>query len=265
MVACSGAPVSTTKSVPTEPVAVREAEPVPRRADVGTQPDSAPSPAEEPGGTTPTDVVPTKVQALRASKGVLEGKLAQLAPIVPLSDGRAAVLWRNFTDVAEASVELVVLAQTDGLWAVQGHTAVTGASTPWLDDGPPPFAVTARSDDYDDDGEPEVLVRVRVPQMCPGGGPNTITQMKIFDLSPRLEPVLATELRHLIDAHPQEATTAKVAHEDVDNDGHRDVKIVYVSSTEGVSHTATNVWTYAPDKDAWLLRNPEYERWGCEW
>ena len=244
-----------------------EAEGVPEAAaepvDVGTQ--TIPTAGERREAAAPTQVVATKTQALKASKAVLSGKLAQLAPIVSLSDGRAAVVWRNFTGVSEASVELVVLVRTDGVWAVQSHGVVTEASTPWLGDEPPPFAVTALSDDYDDDGAPEILVRVRGPVMCPGGGPNTITQMKIFDLTPTLEQALATELRHLMDAYPADATKAKVTHEDVNGDGHRDVKIVYVSKSEGVSDTATNVWRYSPDKDAWILHKPEYERWGCAW
>ena len=89
--------------------------------------------------------------------------------------------------------------------------------------------------------------------------------MKIFDTTPSLDPVLATELAHMMDAYPEEATRATVTHEDVDADGHRDVKIVYVSKLDGVTDTATNVWMYVPDKDAWTLRKPEYERWGCGW
>ena len=268
LTACSGAAVPTTQSVPVEPVVTQAdavSEPEAESVDVVTPPETPPKPADEGDTSAPAEGVPTKAQALKASKTVLNGKLAQLAPIVSLSDGRAAVVWRNFTAVSEASVELVVLVRTDQTWTVQSNRAVTGATTPWLDDGPPPFAVTARTDDYDDDGEPEILVRVRAPVMCPGGGPNTITEMKIFDLTPSLEPALSTELRHLMDAYPEEATKAKVTHEDVDGDGHRDVKIVYVSKSEGVSDTATNVWTYSPDKDAWVLRKPEYERWGCDW
>ena len=268
LTACSGAVAPTADPLPVQPAAVPEAQAGPNTeaepVDATREPE-APPPAEQGETAAPTKGSPTKTQALKASKAVLKGKLAQLAPIVPLSDGRAAVVWRNFTGVSEASVELVVLAQADGVWTAQNHETVTAASTPWLDDGPPPLAVTARSEDYDDDGEPEILVRVRVPEMCPGGGPNTITEMKIFDLNPTLEPALSTELRHLMDAYPEEATKAKVTHEDVDGDGHRDVKIVYVSKSEGVSDTALNVWRYVPEKDAWALHKPEYERWGCDW
>lgn len=266
LAACSGSVAPASKPEPSEPVGAPETEDVPKAVDADVKPAAGPIPAEEAAVTEPGVAMPTKKQALKAAKAVLKkGKLAQLAPILPLSDGRAAVLWRNFTSPAEASVELVVLAQTDGVWTADSHTTVTSASTPWIDDGPPPFAVTARSDDYDDDGEPEILVRVRAPEMCGGGGPNTITQMKIFDTTPSLDQVLATELAHMMDAYPEDGTRAMVTHEDVDADGHRDVKIVYVSKSEGVAETATNLWTYVPDTDAWILRKPEYERWGCGW
>lgn len=267
LTACSGSVAPASKPMPREPVLAPDAAAAPEPVvDVAAEPAATPSPAEENEGTGSAVAIPTKGEALRASKAVLKnGKLAQLAPIVSLSDGRAAVLWRNFTAPAEASVELVVLVQADGDWAAESHTWVTSASTPWIDEGPPAFAVTARSEDYDDDGEPEILVRVRVPEMCPGGGPNTITQMKLFDTTPALEPVLATELRHIMDAYPEEGTKATVTHEDINADGHRDVKIVYVSKSEGATDRATNVWAYVPDKDAWVLRKPEYERWGCDW
>ncbi|MGH1340217.1 MAG: hypothetical protein ACRBN8_01600 [Nannocystales bacterium] len=261
--ACSTPATPTSKSRAADPVIASESR---RPAEVVEPLESPPVSVEEPAEpVAPETTVPTKVEALTASKALLKGKLARLAPLVSLPDGRAALVWRNFTRASEAGVELVVVAQSDRGWEVQSHATVAEASTPWLDEGPPPFAVTLRSDDYDDDGEPEILVRVRASVMCPGGGPNTITQMTIFDLAPTLEPAFTTELRHLMDARPEDATTAKVTHEDVDGDGHRDVKVVYRSHSEGEATTATNVWTYTEDQDKWILHKPQYERWGCSW
>ena len=244
-----------------------EPPPTPKQEDapVVEEPEATPEPATD---EDPTGPAPSKREALTATRSVLKGKLARLAPIMTLSDGRAAVVWRHTAGeyACEASVQLVLLKQDEGGWIVEGVKEVVESSTPWIDeDQPPPFAVTARTDDYDDDGAPEILVRVRFPLMCPGGGPNTVTSLDIYDATPALETALSTELHHLMDAYPEEETRATVKHEDLDGDGHRDVKIEYVSKPDGKTVRETNTWLYAPTRDAWTLTKPEYERWGCDW
>lgn len=208
---------------------------------------------------------PTKKQALTASRAVLSGKLAQLAPIVPLLDGRAAVLWRQTKgqDAWEVDVELVVLAFDGTAWIAEASRGMKSVSTPWLgEDEAPPLAVTMKSQDYDDDGEPEVLIRIRYPEMCPGGGPNTITSLHVLDVTPKITAALSTQLHHLMDAYPEEGTKAKTEHVDLDGDGHRDVKITYETQGE---KALVNRWLYQPESDAWTLRKPQYERWDCDW
>lgn len=227
-----------------------------------------PTEAEAEPKATPSSAGPSKKEATVATRSMLKGKLARLAPILTLPDGRAAVLWRHTAGeyACEASVQLVLLKQDEGEWSAEGVKEVVDSSTPWIDeDEPPPFAVTARTDDYDDDGEPEILVRVRYALMCPGGGPNTVTSLHIYDTTPGLDTALSTELHHLMDAYPEEETRATVKHEDLDGDGHRDVKIEYVSKPEGKVERATNTWLYTPARDAWTLTKPKYERWGCDW
>lgn len=224
-------------------------------------PQAEPEPAMETGA-------PTKKEVTAATRSVLKGKLARLAPIMSLPDGRAAVVWRHTAGeyINEATVELVVLKRGADGWTVEGVKQVVDGSTPWLDeDEPPPLAVTARAQDYDDDGETEILVRVRYALMCPGGGPNTVTSLDIYDITPSLQVAMSTELHHLMDAYPEAETRASVKHEDLDGDGHRDVKVEYVSKPDGKTVRATNKWIYAPSDDAWALTKPEYERWGCDW
>lgn len=240
-------------------------EPKPEEDAVVEPPAKAVEAEPEP---TPSAARPSKKEATVATRSVLKGKLARLAPIMTLSDGRAAVVWRHTAGeyASEASVQLVLLKHEADGWAVEGVKEIVDGSTPWIDeDAPPPFAVTARTDDYDDDGEPEILVRVRYALMCPGGGPNTVTSLDIYDTTPALETALSTELHHLMDAYPEEETRASVKHEDLDGDGHRDVKIEYVSKPEGKTERATNTWLYTPSRDAWALAKPQYERWGCDW
>lgn len=219
-------------------------------------------------GAPPVGAAPSKKEVTAATRSVLKGKLARLAPIMTLADGRAAVVWRHTAGerASEASVQLVLLRRDADAWVVEGVKEVVESSTPWLDEEePPPLAVTARTEDYDDDGEPEILVRVRYALMCPGGGPNTITSLSIYDTTPALEVVLSTELHHLMDAYPESETRAKVAYEDLDDDGHRDVTIEYVSKPDGKTERATNTWIYTPAGDAWVLTKPQYEHWGCDW
>ncbi|MCR9160654.1 MAG: hypothetical protein ACE37F_20925 [Nannocystaceae bacterium] len=259
---CSAKPAPPELTPPTELAPAH----APKEAAVVAPESAAPvavprsEPVEEPSISPPT-----KKQALVASRAVLSGKLAQLAPIVSLSDGRAAVLWRH-TKASEAwdvDVELVMLAFDGTTWIAQASRGVTSASTPWLDeDQPPPLAATMKSDDYDDDGEPEVLIRIRYPEMCPGGGPNTITSLDVFDVTPRITAALSTQIHHLMDAYPEEGTKATTEHIDLNGDGHRDVKITYETKGE---KPLVNRWLYQPESDTWTLRNPQYERWDCDW
>lgn len=224
-------------------------------------PTTAPE-AEPVAEPEPVAAAPTKEQALVASRSGLKGKLAQLAPIMSLVDGRAAVLWRHTTSAraCEADVVLAVLKPEGGGWALESSALLFDASTPWLDeDTPPPLAATARAEDLDRDGESEILVRVRHPVMCPGGGPNTITSMFVLDATPRLAVALSTELHHVMDAYPDQGTKAIVTHDD------RDVVITYTSTSEEGTTTQTNRWVYEPEADAWSLPEPAYERWGCDW
>jgi len=243
-VACASPSAPQPEPVPAPAVTVPAAEAEPEPEPVVAEVESEPEPV----------AVPTKKQALVAARSGLKGKLAQLAPIMPLADGRAAVVWRHTagTHACEAEVVLALLKPEADVWALESSAVLLDASTPWLDeDAPPPLAVTARAEDFDQDEESEILVRVRHPVMCPGGGPNTITSMFIYDTSPELAVALSTELDHFMDASPDEGTKAKVKH-----DG-PDVVITY----DG----ATNRWVYDPRADAWSLKKPEYQRWGCDW
>ena len=261
LLGCSSA--SVPESEPAPPSQAPSASPEPAAAVAAP---GSPATKAAPIDEVPHVDPPTKAQARVASRAVVKGALAQLAPIVSLSDGRAAILWRVTTDPskAEASAVLVVIRFADGAWVAEDAAVVLEASTPWTEDVPS-LAATVRSEDYDDDGEPEVLVRIRYPMMCPGGGPNTITSLTIFAVSAPVRAVLSTELHHKMDAYEHEGTKATVSHRDTNGDGHRDVEIVYTTKFDGKRDTQTNVWVYRPDDDAWTLTSPEYERWGCDW
>lgn len=252
--------------VPSEPAS--RSEPVTDQDLAVAEPDPAPDAEVATEAEAPVAGLPSKRQATAASRALLKGKLAQLAPIFALSDARAAVVWRHTEGeyACEASVHLVVLRREGETWVAEGQKGLIDASTPWIaDDEPPPLAVTARSEDYDDDGEPEVLVRVRHPVMCPGGGPNTITSMFIYDVTPSLGRALVTELHHTMEANDEASTRASVEHVDLDGDGHRDVQIDYVFKDEETTERTTNRWIYSVDEDVWTLTKPEYQRWDCDW
>lgn len=264
---------------PTEPAAK-----APTAKASAASPKAAPSPAVRPtdAATTkkaPPDAVadgpvPTRAEIREASSAVITGKLAVLTPIARLGPSTHVVLWRRH-DPEEPGEADVVLALVRGTttagataWRVTQHHVLRNVATPWLGDEPPQIAATLKVDDYDDDGEREILVRLRHSIMCGGGGENVVTTMTLLDATPTLKNVLRTELAHEMLASPA-STKATVHHEDLNADGHRDIRIVYESEDpsdpESTSTTDENRWIWEEKDDRWTLGSGSYARWGCDW
>ncbi|MFV8751287.1 hypothetical protein ACNOYE_12150 [Nannocystaceae bacterium ST9] len=238
----------------------------------------------EPASVSAGMPAPSKPELLALAKPEIRGELALLAPIVEFGPRRfaAAIRSRPFADRFEFRVHaLIVEADTSvpPRWSVVGELELHAIDEPALaeiDEGPLDIPTTVRGEDYDDDGELELLVRVRHDRMCPGGGPNVITTMIVVDPSPSPSVALKTELHHALGNGASE-TKAEVVHEDLDGDGHRDVRIRYETTSEPVeedgaptSQSAENRWLWQSSRDAWVVEagpsgEPPYASWGCDW
>jgi hypothetical protein len=229
----------------------------------------------EPGVAAPAQSV-----MLAAARSALGGKLAVAAPVTGFGLRRHVTALRRSEpgDEQTFSLHAVVFeaSEADGAeasWSVVASQELHRWSTLGLEDekvGTAPTTIVA--DDFDDDGEAELLVRVRLDTMCPGGGPNTITHLIIADFAPTSAIALRTELHHSMIGDAQ--TKATVAHEDLDGDGHRDVRVRYVStdSDPASTETAENRWLWVAGEDEWVRASatvdaalPSYDRFGCDW
>ena len=255
------------------------------------QPEPEPEPESKPGAggatSTSTEIEvqpplppPTKAEAMAACRSVLSAKLAELAPLVALGPRRHAIALRERV-ADDPSAAALVVAILDGsgseadpaapvTWAVTSSLEVARIAGTGLEDGPPSLPTTLLVEDFDDDGELELKLRYREDVMCGGGGLNTITKLALLDVEPDLAIALATELHHTMEPNPTQ-TKAEVSHEDVDGDGHRDVRIRYTTTDEDGEQVAQNVWLWS-QADRWRLRpaqtsdpTPGYDRWGCDW
>jgi hypothetical protein len=226
---------------------------------------------------------PSKTALLALAKPAIRGELGLLAPVVEFGPRRfaAAIRSQPFEARLEYGVHALIVEASDAtppVWSVVGSIEVHELDDPSLADfdNPGLIPTTTHADDYDDDGEPELIVRVRETVTCPGGGPNEITSLILVDPSPTPSIALKTELHHALGNGAAE-TKALLTHEDLDGDGHRDVRIKYTTTSEPLEgeppekpDVAENRWLWAADRDAWALQNeasgkPAYTSWGCDW
>ncbi|NJK32854.1 MAG: hypothetical protein HC927_10840 [Deltaproteobacteria bacterium] len=164
-------------------------------------------------------------------------------------------------------------------WVIGDRIELLEWTREWLDDADAgSIPTTIYVDDYEDDGELELLVRFRNEIMCPGGGANEVTTLMLIELAetpPRI--ALQTEIDHALGSGAAQ-TKAKLIHEDLDGDAHRDLRIVYRSSGLDEDGAPTQAdgeeerrWRWDPQADGWVRlaaegKWVEYARGeGCEW
>lgn len=223
------------------------------------------SPAEEPAPAT--DPEPSR----KGLHPLVEGELELLADITELDAQRKVGAWRHFDPAVpgEADIIVAIVVPEDGKdtaqWGVEHMAVVHHVATPWQGEEAPTVGLSLTADDFDDDGEPEIHVTLGEEIMCPGGGPNVITTLMMFDTDPPLAEVLRTELSHEMLASPL-VTEAEAKFVDLDGDGHRDVRIRYVTDDPDDGRTSVeNRWRYDSDEDRWSLLSGDYDRFGCDW
>lgn len=246
---------------------------VPSPNDTSAEPNEPPPPPPPPpsvdDGLESEVEPPSKAMARSAASAVLGPKLAALTPIASLGPTRFAAAWRvpDAKVAHAATAHLVVYEQSDGEgWTVLMHTPVLSMDTPWLEeDRPPSMPTTVMTGDYDDDGKAEVLVRIEEQIMCPGAGPNTITHLHLFNQGDALTPLHSSELHHRNDNGI--ATQGKTEHVDLNDDGHRDLRITYTTRDEhdGSKKVERNTWLWNEKSDAFVAEQVEYEASGCDW
>jgi hypothetical protein len=270
-------PAKLEKAEPVEKV--EKAEPVEKVDEVEPKGPLAPAKGPLAAGIDP----PSKPALLAVAKPTIPGELGLLAPMVEFGPRRfaAAIRSQPFAERLEYDVHALIVeasAATPPVWSVVGSIEVHELRDPSLADLDDPGLIptTVHAEDYDDDGEPELLVRVRNDVTCPGGGPNEITTMILVDPGPTPSIALETELHHALGNGAAE-TKALLTHEDLNGDGHRDVRIQYTTTSEPIEgeaaeppDVAENRWIWDAGRDAWSLQNeasgkPAYTRWGCDW
>lgn len=213
---------------------------------------------------------PDEKSIREASRLAVEGESTLLAPGAYLGSHKIAVavgaVWEGDPGAADIAVIVMRAGVSPRSWVHVDSHVVHHVAVLRDEEDPPPIPTTLEAVDYDDDGMSELALQIREDIMCPGGGPNTITRLFILNRTKGLPIALATELHHSMGANPTE-TKAKVTHEDLDGDGHRDVRIVYTTTDpeEGKATKEENRWLWKEADDRWRLDKPGYERWGCDW
>jgi hypothetical protein len=254
-----------------------------RETTTDAKPEPAPDPKAEPStpagplgvtaGVDPPDK--PRVLELARAKGLAKPALATKLAEAGARRYIAAIRNRKGSTPVKYSLHLMLLRATE---------PAPGAAVEWVADvlelhrwrnewleeaeaGSIPTTLVV--DDHEHDGELEVLVRFRHEIMCPGGGPNTITELRIVELEPELAVVLKTELHHSI---PSTETKGTAHHEDLDADGHPDLRIRYSTKSEDEAkpELAENRWRWVPADDTWIpltdgAKLPTNDRTGCDW
>jgi hypothetical protein len=255
------APASTQNTVPTEDATVPSE-------------DTAPASFTIAAGIA----APAKAEARAAIEAALASKPTLLAPPVEFGARRYAFAVHTKSgeeDDPTFTVHALVLeaAGDDAAWSVAGELELAKMEQEILREVAGRIPTTIKADDYDDDGEAELIVRMREIVMCGGGGPNEITTMRIVDFGPTPRLALDTELAHSLLSGAAE-TKAKVVHEDLNADRHRDVRIRYTTQAvdEADEQGAENRWLWDAAADEWRraptagdAELPAYDKWGCDW
>lgn len=243
----------------------------------------APPPAHEP----PRQAVREAGVPAPASKPILAlARAAKLAApalaTAPEAFGprRHAAILRTRTGAAPAKfglhAVLLTLPEAAGAdWTITSTIDLSSWSRPWYEDSDPEagsIPTTIKVDDLDDDGELELQVRFRSEIMCGGGGENQVTTLMIVELGespPRI--ALQTEIDHAL-GNGAVQTRTRVIHEDLDQDGHRDLKIEYRTSEEGAPPVEEQRrWRWDPGADTWarLTTDGTWQEYkhkdGCDW
>jgi len=290
VLACNGGPVADGSSP--EPADAAEPGKPELAKSEPTKPELAkPGPEQPaPANDTPTAKTPVVREAgvpAPASKTILAlaraaklGSPASAATPEPFGPRRHVAVVRTRTGAGPARFALHALLLTlpeadDAEWQLERSIELFAWSREWYEDDEPEagkIPTTIQIDDYDDDGEPELLVRFRDQIMCSGGGENLVTTLQLVELSetpPRI--ALQTEIDHAL-SNGAVQTRTKVVHEDLDHDGHRDLKIEYRLTAEGEDPTEDQRrWRWDPATDAWVRLSSDGS-WkdnqgasGCDW
>lgn len=282
LLACSSTPTPepTTKpeppaipAPPTNPAPTAKSEPV------------APTAATPPAPTPPPPAVREAGVPAPASKTILAlARAAKLtaptsaAPPEPFGPRQYVAIVRTRSGAAPPRFGLhallLTLPATDGAdWTITSSINLLHWSREWTDDSEAgTIPTTIAVDDHDDDGELELLVRFRNQIMCGGGGENEVTTLMIVEFAeapPRI--ALKTEIDHAL-SNGAVYTKTRVIHEDLDRDGHRDLKIEYRTQEEGEPPVVTERrWRWDPSTDGWT-RLAADGKWqdnthkdGCGW
>ena len=250
------------------------AEPVPAAEPA---PPSAPSrPAVREAGV-PAPTSKTILALARAAKLAAPASAAAPSPFGPR---RHAAILRSRSGAAPAKFGLHALLLTlpeaaGAEWTLTSAIELSSWSRPWYEDSDPEagaIPTTIHVDDFDDDGELELQVRFRSEIMCGGGGENQVTTLMIVELAespPRI--ALQTELDHAL-SNGAAQTRTRVIHEDLDQDGHRDLKIEYRTSDEEAPPVEEQRrWRWDPGADTWarLASDKTWQEYrhkdGCDW
>ena len=251
-----------------------------------TQPEPIPATAATPTPTPPsTPAVREAGVPAPASKTILAlaraAKLAAPASATtpePFGPRHYVAIVRTRSGAAPPHFGLhallLNLPATEGAdWTIASSIELLRWSREWADDAEAgTIPTTIAVDDHDDDRELELLVRVRNQIMCGGGGENEVTTLMLVEFAetpPRI--ALTTEIDHAL-SNGAVQTKTKVMHEDLDGDGHRDLKIEYRTQDEGQPPVVEERrWRWDPKTDAWarLAADGKWQDYahkdGCDW
>lgn len=155
-------------------------------------------------------------------------------------------------------------------WVVDGAVELHrwGPAMP-IDDpeGSSSIPTTLVVDDHDRDGEIEVLARYRHEFSCTPMV-SMVTDLAIVELEPTLAVALKTELHHELTEVAKKGTAH---HEDLDGDGHPDLRVGFSTKAEGEPKPklTENRWRWVAD-DTWApltdgAKLPTEPLAGCEW
>jgi hypothetical protein len=155
-------------------------------------------------------------------------------------------------------------------WVVDGVVELHRWQSAWIEDaeGSSSIPTTLVVDDHERDGEVEVLVRFRYEFNC-STVVSEITDLSIVELEPTLAVVLRTELHHTLTDVEKKGTAH---HEDLDGDGHPDLRVSFSTKVEGEPKPklTENRWRWVAGDDTWApltdgAKLPTEDLAGCEW
>lgn len=231
--------------------------------------------AEPPVPVPEMKAPPSSIDELARAAGFQEGssitKPEQFGP-----NGIVAIVRTRNGAKFELHALLLTLPDLERpTWVLSSSLKLFGWSRDWYDEGDPEageLPTTIKVDDYDDDGELELSVGISDEIMCSGGGENYVSTFMLVELAetpPRI--ALQIETDHAL-GNGAVQTETRILHEDLDADGHRDLKIVYRTKEQGEPDIEDELrWRWDSKTDGWLPLESD-GTWkkhtagqGCDW